>query len=237
MTFVPGYNSRYYVGPSRLSVYGRSFESTVNVAQLEVPAEGRNMAFINGQKSGSASISMAMDTEYATLSQATTLLTWRDTSQPVTFGMDGVADGATVWMLKAVQGGVNMSSSVTSTVDVDVSMAASNGVDWGVVIDTENAITTDTNGGSVDNGAATANGGVAHLHVTAFSGLTSDAITIEHSTNGSMWATLATFATVTATGSERLEVAAGTTVNRYLRVVDDVTGTGSCTRLVAFARR
>jgi hypothetical protein len=26
-------------------------------------------------------------------------------------------------------------------------------------------------------------------------------------------------------------------VNRYVRLVDDVTGTGSCTRLVAFARR
>ena len=29
----------------------------------------------------------------------------------------------------------------------------------------------------------------------------------------------------------------GTTVRRYLRVVDDVTGTGSTTRFVSFARR
>jgi hypothetical protein len=42
---------------------------------------------------------------------------------------------------------------------------------------------------------------------------------------------------VTGTGSERLVIAPGTTVNRYLRIRDDVTGTGSCTRFVSFARR
>lgn len=237
MTFVPGYNSRYYAGPIRLSVQGRSFSSNVNVAQLEVPSEGRAKSYINGQRDGSAQIDMALDTAYAALSQYTTLLTWRDTSTPVTFGMDGVAAGAATWMLDAVQSSLSVSSEVAGTVDVSVQMNASLGVDWGAVIAAETQITTDTNGASVDNGASTANGGVAHLHVTEFTGLTSNDITIEHSTNNSVWATLATFTQYTATGSERIVVAPGTTVNRYLRVVDNVTGTGSTTRLVAFARR
>jgi hypothetical protein len=42
---------------------------------------------------------------------------------------------------------------------------------------------------------------------------------------------------VTAVGTERVVVAPGTAVRQYLRVKDDVTGTGSHTRLVAFARR
>jgi hypothetical protein len=45
------------------------------------------------------------------------------------------------------------------------------------------------------------------------------------------------FTNVTAVTSERVKVANGTTVNRYLRVVTDVTGTGSVTFLVAAAPR
>jgi hypothetical protein len=117
------------------------------------------------------------------------------------------------------------------------SVITSEGIDFGVVIDPETAITVDTNGTAVDNGASTANGGVAHLHVTAFSGLTSNSVIVEHSTDNAAWSTLGTFTLVTGTTSERLLITAGTTVNRYLRVRDDVTGTGSCTRIVTFNRR
>ena len=59
-----------------------------------------------------------------------------------------------------------------------------------------------------------------------------------HSVDGvSAWATLVTFATVTAVTAERVVVAPGTTVRRYLRVVDDVTGAGSISRGITFARR
>ena len=105
---------------------------------------------------------------------------------------------------------------------------------------TVSGITIDTTGTARDSTivGGTANGGVAHLHVSAFSGLTSDVITIEHSVNGSTsWATLVTFATITGVTSERVVVAPGTSVRQYLRVVDDVTGTGSITRFVAFSRR
>ena len=70
------------------------------------------------------------------------------------------------------------------------------------------------------------------------SGLTSNVVTIEHSVDGvSSWATLVTFATVTGVTSERVAVAAGTTVRRFLRVVDTLTGTPIYTRSVSFARR
>jgi len=47
----------------------------------------------------------------------------------------------------------------------------------------------------------------------------------------------ATSATIGAVGSERITIAAGTSVPRYLRVVDTIVGTGSTTRVVTFARR
>jgi hypothetical protein len=42
---------------------------------------------------------------------------------------------------------------------------------------------------------------------------------------------------VTAVGNQTATVAAGTTINRYLRVVTDVTGTGSITFLAAAGPR
>ena len=70
--------------------------------------------------------------------------------------------------------------------------------------------------------------------------MTSNVVTIEGSADGTTgWATISggTFATITGVGYERLVIAAGVSVPRYLRVVDNVTGTGSHTRFVSFARR
>ena len=95
------------------------------------------------------------------------------------------------------------------------------------------------NSTSTDNGAATTNGGVGHLHVTAIAGAApSVVIKIQHSTNNSTWADLLSFTAAAAATKERIEVAAGTTINRWLREVHTFGGTTtSITHNVAFARR
>jgi hypothetical protein len=45
------------------------------------------------------------------------------------------------------------------------------------------------------------------------------------------------FTSITGVGNQIVKVATGTTVNRYLRTVTDVTGTGSVTFLAAAAPR
>lgn len=239
MAFVPGINSRYFVGPMRFSVFGKSLSVDVTCNQLETSScEDRAQVYINGQKNGSASIDMMLDTAYATTSQFTTLNTWQGTPQPITIGLDGLAISATCWMMLGNQSAVSFGSTVGDLVSANVSIQPDGGVDWGQVVAAEAAVTIDGNGTAVDGGAASANGGVAHIHSTAFSGLTSNDVTIEHSVDGvSSWATLATFTQVTGVGSERVVVAPGTTVRRYLRAVDNVTGSGSHTRIVTFARR
>jgi hypothetical protein len=239
MAFTPGINTRYFVGPMRFSVFGKSITVEATCNQLEASSqEDRAQVFINGQKNGSASIEMMLDTTVATTSQFSLLNTWQGTPQPVAVAFDGTTLGATVWMLQGNQSSVTFGASVGDMAMTSVNIQPDGGVDWGQVIAVEAAVTADGNGTAVDGGAASANGGVAQIHSTAFSGLTSNAITVEHSVDGSTsWATLATFTTVTAVGSQRVVVAPGTTVRRYLRVVDDVTGSGSHTRFVSFARR
>lgn len=118
--------------------------------------------------------------------------------------------------------------------------ASEDALDFGVVLHALGAETGTANSTSVDNAASTANGGVMNAHVTAIAGgAPSITIVTQHSTDNSTWADLATSAAITAANSvSRIEVAAGTTVNRYLRsrVVFGGTTT-SVTFVMAFARR
>lgn len=95
------------------------------------------------------------------------------------------------------------------------------------------------NSTAVDNGSATANGGVAVLHVTAIAGAAPNVVyRVQHSTNASTWVDLIVFAASVAPTFARSEVAAGTTVNRHLRITITEGGTtSSVTGLVAFSRR
>jgi hypothetical protein len=95
------------------------------------------------------------------------------------------------------------------------------------------------NSASVDYGTPTTNGGVGVLHVPAIAGgAPSVVVKIQHSANNSTFADLLTFTTVTGPTKQRIEVAAGTTINRWLREVHTFGGTTtSITHNVAFARR
>lgn len=79
---------------------------------------------------------------------------------------------------------------------------------------------TDT-GASVDNGAATTNGGLfqAHLYKQDDSTATSGTFSLEHSTNNSTWVELAADSVPTTFGAFGITIDAGTTIHRYTRVI------------------
>jgi hypothetical protein len=88
---------------------------------------------------------------------------------------------------------------------------------WGVVLENATSRSATLTGSSVDNGASSANGALAHLHVTVSSGGTW-AFKIQDSANDSDWADLITFsADGSAVAAERGDVAG--TVDQYLRAV------------------
>jgi len=238
MPFASAQVSRLYVGLLQFSGYTRSYNLSYQSEMLDVTVlTSTAKEFIPGMEMATFNVDMLLDNAATASSQFGILYTAKSTPQVVTLAPSGTTRGAETWQVQSNELNFNTSAAVADVVGVTAAFQSDGLVDPGVVLDPETAITIDTNGTSVDNTAATSNGGVAHLHVTAYSGLTSNSIIIEHSTNNSTWTTLATFTLVTGTGSERLVIAPGTTVNRYLRIRDDVTGTGSCTRFVSFARR
>lgn len=105
------------------------------------------------------------------------------------------------------------------------------------------ALTAETSfpvtGTTVDHGAATTNGGVGTLHVSAIAGASPNVVYRVQHAAVSTYADLVTFTAVTAANSsQRIEVAAGTTVNRNLRMTITEGGTTtSVTGLVTFSRR
>jgi len=98
-----------------------------------------------------------------------------------------------------------------------------------------------TNYASVDEtDVSTAEGWVAFLHVSAFSGWTNATIKLQDSADNAAFADItgATFAVVTGATKERLEGAATAVVRRYVRAVCTTTGvSGSVTFQVTLARR
>ncbi len=86
--------------------------------------------------------------------------------------------------------------------------------------------------------SSTVNGGVGYQAISAYASMTGVIGKIQHSPDNSSWADLSpSFTNVTAGPvAERIVVAAGTTVNRYLRHVGTVTGAGSITPFAVFKR-
>jgi hypothetical protein len=83
--------------------------------------------------------------------------------------------------------------------------------------------------------ASTVNGGAGYLEVSDYSGFTQVVVKVRSSADDTTYADLITFTTVTAAPFAERQTVAGT-VDRYLCVTGTVTGSGSITPFVGFAR-
>lgn len=89
---------------------------------------------------------------------------------------------------------------------------------------------------SIDNGAQSLNGGVGFLQVPDIAGITNLSVLIEDSADNSSFATILTFAGVTADRGRQLVEITGT-VRRYTRARWVFTGAGSAQFWVGFGRK
>lgn len=240
MSFRPTADARVYIHSLAAAAYARNASTDSQTDMFEVTTlADRAKAFIPTLESSTFSIDGPLDVDASAGGQfdAITSIKASTTNVPISY-LPVSTDGG-VWLLDAIETSITTSTVVAGSADWSATAQTSGQTDFnGKILENNTSVTVDTDGSTLDNGAATTNGAAIHLHVTAFSGLTSDDIIVEASTTGSFGGeetTLATFTQVTGLTSERLTVTG--TVPRYLRVVDDVTGTGSITRFVAIARR
>lgn len=151
----------------------------------------------------------------------------------------GSALGNPACSLVALQTSYDPNRGADGSLTLAVSLTGSNGLplEWGVQGTVgKRSDTTATNGGSIDNGAATALGLQAYMHAFSFTG-TSVTIKVQDSADNSSWADLTggAFTALTAAGKEQIATTATQAVRRYLRVI--TTGTFSqCTFAVNLVR-
>jgi hypothetical protein len=238
MAFGHGKDARLLADAVALTGYLRSWEHTTERELADVTVHGNDgHRYVPGLDSGSLSLAGVWDTNAAAGGQDATLAAARGASNAsvITAAPAGLAVGNRVISIEARESTYTVAAPVADAVAWSASWMAQGRVDVGVALHDLEAETADGSGTSVDNGASSAGGGVGVLHVTAFSGLTSADVAVQHSADDETWVDLVAFTQVTEATSERVVTTA--TVNQHLRAEWDVEGTGSATFAVAFARR
>lgn len=161
------------------------------------------------------------------------------TTNVVTASLGTIAVGDNALMMNGVQMKYGVPTTVGELIMAQAEFRATDGALFGKWLANVQLNSGTTNGTSVDNSAASTNGGIFHVHLNNSTASDCD-FKVQHSTDNSSWADLtgaavnnlsATYASGTAT------VAAGTTVNRYIRLVSVITGGNTVLVSAAFARR
>lgn len=232
-----GKDTRVLVNAAHLSgsisgwrfAHSRSLQADVSV----LTSDGEQ--FLPGQLAGGVAISGVFDSAagdiVATLQTAATT----DAGLLTTMFPETPAVGSFAFIGEGNVSSRDYPSAVKDAVRITLEGTPNDGVDIGRTLHVLGAETADGNGTGVDNAASSANGGVASLHVTAYTGFTSVSFKVQHSTDNAAWSDLITFTSVTGTTWERKTVTG--TVNRYVRAFWDVTGSGSVTFAMVLARR
>ena len=234
MAFIHGKDTKVYIDSNDLSSYLSSADPSRTVDVGETTTFGSsNKTYVAGEKDATVSFSGFFDATADAIIQG--LVGTND--KVALIGLDGVDATDDCMFGKGVTTNYGISSPVGDVVAVTFDLQAS-GFFSGSVL--ENATVTATgNGTARDNTSSTANGGGAFIIATSVSGTSTPTLTakITHSADNSTYADLVTFTALTSAGAEVKEVASGTTVNRYLKVVYTVSGTNpSFNVIVGFGR-
>lgn len=241
MAFIHGKSAQVLHGAYDLTSFLNEATASQEVETAETTVFGNSAkTYIVGLKDGTVSASGMFDGAANAVDEVLAATVGSDTLAPVTVGYEGLALGKRVSLLMAKTTSYEVSSPVGDVVSVSYDAQSDGGIDQGESLATLASVSSTTTGSSDDNSASSANGGVAQLHVTANTRSANTTLKVQHSADNSTWADLATFAVVATTvkTSERVIVASGTTVNRYLRAVATLSsGTGAITYQISFARR
>jgi hypothetical protein len=131
-----------------------------------------------------------------------------------------------------------VSSPVGDVVSTSLSIQADGGIDRGVLLGANTAVSTSGTGAAQDDTNTSSNGGVGFLHVTANTRNGATDFKVQHSSDGVTYVDLVTFASVSANTTTAQRVAVSGTVNRYVRASHAPGGSsGSVTYTMAFARK
>ena len=241
MPFIHGKSAIVLHNDYDLSQYFNDASTSRSVDTAETSAFGSSAkTYITGLQDGTISLSGMFDGAANAIDQEMTDILGVDGGGVITIAVGGsLALGQRVISALGDLTSYEVSAPVGDVVAANAEFQVDGGIGNAISLHALTAETATGNSSSHDGTASSANGGVAQLHVTANTMNNNMVFKVQHSADNSTWADLATFTTVATTvkTAERITVASGTTVNRYLRSSWTASGTGSVTFHINFARR
>lgn len=236
MTATPSYKAKLLLGSADMTPKLTQVTSGSTTEMLESTVlSDTAKRYIAGLDGNTVSISGWNDADV--ISNVVTLMALAEAlglNSVLTYGPAGLTVGSPVMLHAGKRASFEQGTEVGGIANFSVAVTGDGTVGHGVSLHALTAETIDGNGTSYDRGVtSTAGGARAHLHVSAFSGLTNNIVIVEDSADNSSWSTIGTFATYTSTTAERITITG--TVRRYVRCSWNVTGTGSTTFAVALA--
>ena len=241
-TFVHGKGIAVFIDQYNFSSYFGDLTASNNVETAETTTFGDSAKnYIIGLEDGTVSLSGWFESTASTgTDQYFASVLGSTTKQKVIIAPAGHSVGARAILVQSDDTSYEVNSAIGDVVKASTEFQSTDGLDHGVILSSGSAVSATGNGTSVDNAAASTNGGVAYLSVPTNTRNGNITVKVQQSADNSTFTDLVTFTVVSSTSktSERVEVAAGTTVARYLRVSYTIAGsTGNATPTVAFARR
>lgn len=239
MAFKHGKNTGVLIDDANLSAFFNEASASQDVETAETTTFGSSAkSYIIGLKDGTMSMSGMFDGDANAIDIKLATTLGADAPGYATVAPEGLTIGNACYSCQARKTSYEVSSPVGDVVSANLSIQADGGIDRGVLLGAATAVTSTGTGASQDNAASSANGGAAYLHVTANTRDGSSTFKVQHSSDNTTFADLATFTGVSATTTASEKVSVTGTVNRYLRASHAPGGsTGSVTYTMAFARK
>jgi hypothetical protein len=220
-------HTKIWAGGYVLSTKTRDIKPTIAADELEESGYLMDHSTLKGQFASD----IALDGYYDPTTGSThdALKTLNDTAQLVSTALGEnatPAQGDISLSLEAEQINYEINPALNDVIAATGTFKArGNPAEFGILLADQSAVSSDSNTSSVDQTAQSTAGAVGYLHLTAVSAGDTLVVKIQDSANNTDWADLITFTLDgTAVGAERSTVSG--TVDRYVRVLWDVTGTG-----------
>lgn len=235
MAFVAGRRAKVLIGEYDLSAFLNNVSAVRNADLADVSCFGdQDRDFLKTMQGASATLSGFIDTVAGASEPVLSSFLTGASTRAVSIFWDADAIGSPGICGAGWEGSYEDSAPVDGVQAIAANLAFTGRVDRAVSL---HALGVETATGAytaVDGGAATTNGAVANLHVTAAGASGTGTVLVQDSADNMSFLTIGTFSNFTAATSQTLEISG--TIRRYVRA-NLSSARNTQTFAVAFGRR
>lgn len=239
MAFLHGKNTAVFYNGSNLSPYFNEASVSQDIETAETTTFGKSAkTYITGLKDGTLSAAGMFDGEEDAVDSVLSSVIGAESADVITLCPEGATAAKVSFSAAARETSYEISSPVGDVVSANLEVQATDGVDRGVIVAANSVASASGQSTSIDQSAASTNGAVAYLHVTANNRDGATTVKVQDSSDNVTFADLITFSSVSASATVGQKVSVTGSVDQYVRAEIIPGGSsGSVTYTLAFARK